>query len=50
MKPKYLNIKDNTAYIRNVNLLDVAKEFNTPLYVFVQYVLDDIMILFKDNF
>lgn len=50
MKPKYLNIKDNTAYIRNVNLLDVAKEFNTPLYVFDQYELEDNMKLFKDNF
>ena len=50
MKPKYLNIKNNTAYIRDINLFDVAKEFKTPLYVFDQYELEDNMKLFIDNF
>lgn len=50
MKPKYLNIKNNTAYIRDINLIDVAKEYKTPLYVFDQYELEDNMKLFVDNF
>ena len=50
MKPKYLNVKNNTAYIRDINLIDVAKEYKTPLYVFDQVELEDNMKLFKEKF
>ena len=50
MKPKYLNIKNNIAHIRDINLIDVAREYKTPLYVFDQYELEDNMKLFVDNF
>ena len=50
MKPKYLNIQNNQAYIRNINLTEVAKEYKTPLYVFDQVELEDNMKLFKENF
>ena len=50
MKPKYLNIKNNTAHIRDINLYDVAKQFKTPLYVYDQVELEENMKLFIDNF
>lgn len=50
MKPKYLNIKNNNAYIRDINLVEVAKEYKTPLYVFDQVELEDNMKMFTDNF
>ena len=50
MKPKYLNIKNNVAHIRDVNLIDVAKEFKTPLYVFDQFELEENMELFAKHF
>ena len=50
MKPKYLNIKNNIAHIRDVNLIDVAKEFKTPLYVFDQFELEENMELFATHF
>lgn len=50
MKPKYLNVKNNIAHIRDINLVDVAKEFKTPLYVFDQYELEENMKLFTENF
>lgn len=50
MKPKYLNIINNNAYIRNISLVNLAKEVGTPLYVFDQVELEENMDLFKDNF
>lgn len=50
MKPKYLNIKNNIAHIRDISLLDVAKEFKTPLYVFDQVELEENMDLFVKQF
>ncbi len=50
MKPKYLNIKNNIAHIRDVNLVDVAKEYKTPLYVFDECELEENMKLFTENF
>ena len=33
MKPIGLNIKNNVAYLGNHNLYDLAKQYQTPLYV-----------------
>lgn len=50
MKPKYLNVKNNTAYIRDINLEKIAQTFHTPLYVYDQVELEENMDLFLNNF
>lgn len=50
MKPKYLNVIGNEAYIRNHRLSDLAKKYGTPLYVYDQKELEENMNLFKTNF
>ena len=50
MKPKYLNVRNNTAYIRDFNLDDLAKNFKTPLMVFDEVELRENMRTFINNF
>lgn len=43
MKSKYMNIKNNQLYIKNHSLVDIAKEYKTPLYVFdEQHLIDEL--------
>ncbi len=50
MKPKYLKVIDNIAHIREHNLVEIAKIYGTPLYVFDQIELEENMDCFKKNF
>lgn len=50
MKPKYLNVINNIAYIRNTNLVDLARNVSTPLYVFDEVELKENMDMFVNNF
>ena len=43
MKSKYMNIRNNQLYIKNHSLMDLAKEYKTPLYVFdEQHLIDEL--------
>ena len=43
MKSKYMNIRNNQLYIKNYSLMDLAKEYKTPLYVFdEQHLIDEL--------
>ncbi len=50
MKPKYLNIIDNSAYLRNISYVDLAKQYQTPLYVFDEIELRENMDDFLTHF
>lgn len=50
MKPKYLTVRDNYAYIRDINLYELAKEYKTPLYVYDELELEENMDLFTKYF
>ncbi len=50
MKPKYFNIKNGNAYIRDFKISDLAESFKTPLYLFDQKELEENMEIFKKNF
>lgn len=50
MKPKYLNVRDNVAYIRDFNLVELAKAHGTPLMIFDEVELRENMRLFAGRF
>lgn len=50
MKPKYLNVINNEAYIRNFNLKELVNEYSSPLFVLDKKELMDNIQLFKDEF
>lgn len=50
MKPKYLNVIDNNAYIHNIKLEDLCNENNTPLIVYDSTEINDNISVFKNNF
>ena len=41
MKTKYMNIQNNQLYIGKHSLVDIAKKYHTPLYVFDEKHLID---------
>ncbi len=50
MKPKYLKVIDNTAYIREHNLVKLAETYGTPLYIYDQIELEENIDFFKTHF
>ena len=45
--PSNLRIKDGVAFIGETSLLDVAKEYGTPLYVYDWEHLEIILIILR---
>lgn len=50
MFTKYMHTINNKLYIGCHSLSDIAKNYQTPLYVFDKKYLEDIMDTYKDNF
>lgn len=50
MKPKYLKVIDNIAYIREHNLVKLAETYGTPLYIYDQIELEENIDFFKTHF
>ena len=50
MKTKYMNIQNNQLYIGNHSLVDIAKKYHTPLYVFDEKHLIDELDNYNNSF
>ena len=50
LQSKFMEIKDNTLYIDQVNALDLAKQYGTPLYVMSESHIRNQLSTLKDRF
>ncbi|HKM30343.1 MAG TPA: diaminopimelate decarboxylase, partial [Bacilli bacterium] len=50
MKTKSMHVKDNVLYMGEKNLVELAREYGTPLYVYDEIGINDKIEKFKNNF
>ena len=50
MRTKSMHVQDNVLYMGEYSLVDLAKEYGTPLYVYDEVGINDKIEKFKNNF
>ena len=50
MRTKSMHVQDNVLYMGDYSLVDLAKEYGTPLYVYDEVGINDKIEKFKNNF
>ncbi len=47
---KYVNVKQNSLYLANIKVLDIAKEFSTPTFIYLNNKIQDNILKIKETF